>query len=359
MSYNHECTPCIGAALFLGVMIATGTVNAAGTEDYEVVWIENPETEVLLHARLRYPADHESGSTYPAVVLVPGGSGNGMSFETDGEAAALSDEGFITMSFSPDGRGESTNGGTYTEEDYCGYIHQAGLRAVLQYVHDLPASDDDNIGVISHSFGITMAAGALGRYPNDPPVKFLIDWEGPADRTDTASPNGHVEHDISDDEWWYEREPTRHIGGFPGYFQVVQREDDHVQSDNLHALKLNNEAVGPDGGGTGSALWVRINAGSGPAGNPINTIYAPPSLPNWHANTISINGVLRGYAHELVAMDPVAVEGDLDGDRYVNGSDLAALLGSWGYCPDCPADLDGDNFVNGADLAALLGAWTG
>ena len=66
------------------------------------------------------------------------------------------------------------------------------------------------------------------------------------------------------------------------------------------------------------------------------------------------------------AIDRVAVEvivcddrfpQDLDGDGIVGGSDLAALLGSWGVCVDCAADFDGDDVVGGSDLAALLGAW--
>ena len=37
--------------------------------------------------------------------------------------------------------------------------------------------------------------------------------------------------------------------------------------------------------------------------------------------------------------------------------EMAALLGSWGECPGCPADLNGDGEVGPVDLAALLGAW--
>lgn len=53
------------------------------------------------------------------------------------------------------------------------------------------------------------------------------------------------------------------------------------------------------------------------------------------------------------------VTGDIDGDGFVNGVDLALVLGSWGPCPGCPADLDGDGSVDGTDLAIVLGNWTG
>jgi len=44
----------------------------------------------------------------------------------------------------------------------------------------------------------------------------------------------------------------------------------------------------------------------------------------------------------------------------VGGSDLAAMLASWGSSqgePASTADLDLDGMVNGADLTILLGQW--
>ena len=48
--------------------------------------------------------------------------------------------------------------------------------------------------------------------------------------------------------------------------------------------------------------------------------------------------------------------GDLDGDGMVGGSDLSALLGSWGTSNEL-ADVDGDGIVGGSDLSVLLGNW--
>jgi len=47
---------------------------------------------------------------------------------------------------------------------------------------------------------------------------------------------------------------------------------------------------------------------------------------------------------------------DLDGDGTTGGSDLAVLLGAWGFGG---GDVDGDGTTNGTDLATLLGAWGG
>jgi hypothetical protein len=53
------------------------------------------------------------------------------------------------------------------------------------------------------------------------------------------------------------------------------------------------------------------------------------------------------------------IASDLNDDGFVNGSDLAFMLGSWGTSgKPVGADLNGDGIVNGADLATLLSEWT-
>lgn len=60
--------------------------------------------------------------------------------------------------------------------------------------------------------------------------------------------------------------------------------------------------------------------------------------------------------------DPTpGIPGDLNGDRVVDGFDLAIVLGAWGKCPlegDCVGDVDGDGIVSGTDIAIILGYWT-
>jgi hypothetical protein len=51
------------------------------------------------------------------------------------------------------------------------------------------------------------------------------------------------------------------------------------------------------------------------------------------------------------------VPGDLNDDGFVDGEDLAVLLGAWNTSG--PGDFNEDGLVDGADLAFLLGAWTG
>jgi hypothetical protein len=56
--------------------------------------------------------------------------------------------------------------------------------------------------------------------------------------------------------------------------------------------------------------------------------------------------------------DNSIVEGDLDGDGLVTGSDLSMLLSSWGEDGGI-GDINGDGQVNGIDLSRLLGLWNG
>lgn len=74
------------------------------------------------------------------------------------KALRLVDAGFVVVLFDPDGRGKSTG-----KEDFGGYIHQDGLAAVVRFTADLPYVDAQNMGLVTYSYGITMASGALAR----------------------------------------------------------------------------------------------------------------------------------------------------------------------------------------------------
>jgi hypothetical protein len=276
----------------------------AGAE--EVAWVRNPTSGVDLYCHVHRPAGFEPGISYPGLVLVPGGSSDGSDFDASGRAQKYADLGFIVLHFDPDGRGRSTAGGSYTEEDYDGFLQQDGLHAVLRYLVDLPETDDANIGVLSMSYGITMAAGALARHAHDPGVKFLIDWEGPANRDDTARPHGHVDHDPADDGWWREREASAFLGQFQGYYLRVQSAADHVQPDNDHAILLANLATHARHGGGGRSTWTRVNSAAGVTANAPNVVYSATEPPEWIPEGVPVEPLLEEYLLELAAMPPVA-----------------------------------------------------
>ena len=64
---------------------------------------------------------------------------------------------------------------------------------------------------------------------------------------------------------------------------------------------------------------------------------------------------IDGVTIEHFICEASALVGDLNGDGFVNGADLAALLAQWGT--NGAADLNNDGVVDGADLATLLANW--
>lgn len=227
--------------------------NLAGTQsgarpgsETNTYWVTNPTSGVDLYVRLSYPKDWD-GAVLPTLVLVPGGTGT-----TDPHRAdRLADAGFAVVLFDPDGRRFSQG-----QEDQGGAIQQDGLAAVIRAVATLPGVDASRIALVSYSYGVTMSTGALARYP-DLPIRFYIDWEGPADRYDTTvncQPNPRNNWpDCGDDAAWAQREALTFAAQITVPYQRVQSEQDHVQPDVSHAINMINAAQ------QGLSPWTRLN----------------------------------------------------------------------------------------------------
>ncbi|MEW6094222.1 MAG: hypothetical protein AB1531_09685 [Chloroflexota bacterium] len=249
-------------------------------------WVTNPTSNARLYTRAFYPADWNGSDLLPALVLMPGGIGK----SDPQRAARLSGEGFIVIVFDADGRGQSE--GT---EDYNGFITQDGLTAVIAAAAKLPGLDTSRYGLVSFSYGVTAAAGALSRYP-DLPIDFYIDWEGPVDRFYTTVYCGSDPHtDIpwqpcTDDAWWSEREAVHFIGALDVPYQRLQSEEDHVQPNNNHAIDIVNAAV------AGGVPWVRLND------YPPNQMYdvnnPPAMIPE--AQDKHLEQIVIRYAEEII-----------------------------------------------------------
>jgi len=99
-------------------------------------------------------------------------------------------------------------------------------------------------------------------------------------------------------------------------------------------------------------------------------------LPGEQYTVLTCTGTLNGTFDSVTSCDDVLVTyhadrvdvefldrddvvGDLNRDGFVDGSDLAILIGGWGPCVKgcCMADINGDGVVDGNDLAILLGHW--
>ena len=224
-----------------------------------------------------------------------------MDFTKPGRATTvptLTSAGFAVVLFDPDSRGQSQ--GT---EDYNGFTQQDGLAAVIEFASGLPEVDSVQMGLVSYSYGITMASGALARHP-DLPIRFLIDWEGPANRDDTGGCDGaglgHLEEVASCDNnnFWKEREASTFVLSLLVPYLRLQSEKDHVQPDYDHALLLINNATSTAYGGKGQSPWTRLN------NLPPNQIYsfdAPPEMTPENKDK-NHEALIARYAQELLSL---------------------------------------------------------
>jgi hypothetical protein len=290
-----------------------------GTDPYVTV-IENFDLMMPSGDRVYGMIRRPDPAVYPnrsfaAVVMIPGGIGPGRLDAHGTEATILAESGMVVVCFNAEGRVSDHPEDIASEgtEDFNGFRHQDGLAEILQYVIDLDYVIPDNVGIRSQSYGITMAAGCAGRYP-EIPVKYIVDGEGPSNSFVTAhepwalySPPSHPFHnrpehvhelfghystyrDASSENqaFWAEREADKFIGAFRGRYLRLQAEWDHAQPPSepaeiptfhqppvwwqcKHAADTVNAAV------TGGVPWVRVNLAE--QGNLINATYDTDNQP--------------------------------------------------------------------------------
>lgn len=222
-----------------------------------------------LYCHLHRP---KGNGKFPGIVLLPGAMDSGDRFDKWRaliRADCIASQGFIAMHFDLSGRGRSEG-----EEDYWGQRHQEDLRNVLDYLFEYQNVDKENIGVLSLSIGITIAAGALAGYEKNDRVKYLFDWEGPSNRFITTLNDTHPpfkDLPTSNDSFWRTREARNFIGQIRcGYFRY-QCERDHVQGAfKGHAIEMLNLA------NKGCAAWTRCND------NPPNIDYEEDKVGEYH-----------------------------------------------------------------------------
>jgi len=238
-----------------------------------------------------------AGLHWPALVAIPGGTGAGAPLADNVGYRRLAADGFVVAVFNPEGRGNGLPGNLRSDgtDDCNGFRHQDDLTAVIEYVATLPNVDSGNIGVQTSSFGIAIGAGALGRHPTLP-VRYLVDAEGPHDSRVIAFYDAGRERAVcghlstatdpapANEAFWSEREAVRHIGGFAGRYLRMQAEVDHAQNPGYfrHAIEMINAATHTAHGGSGTAVWTRMN-GSDTA-NPANAAFGvddPATYPQW------------------------------------------------------------------------------
>jgi hypothetical protein len=275
------------------------------------------------------------GQRFRALIAIPGGTGAGAPLADNPGYRGLAASGFVVAAFNPEGRGNNLPGNLRSQgtENCNGFVHQDDLKAVIEYVAALPSVDAGNIGVETASFGIAIGAGALGRYPSLP-VAYLVDQEGPHDNRvitfydagrETAV-CGHLstvtDPSAGNVAYWAEREAVRYIDTYPGRYLRMQAEIDHAQGAGYfrHTIEMINAATDSAYGGTGTALWTRVNGSD--IGNPINAVYPlsdPSQYPIWVSGRLSDHpGLNITYDREMAAL---AVGDDADGDGFTTAAE--------------------------------------
>ena len=269
---------------------AAEEIEARPGEEPGTYWVTNPTSGVELFTTVMR-SDDWNGEPLPTLVIIPGGTDDSAGLTEPGSIGPQAvAQGYAVVTFDADGRGRS--GG---EESYSGFTQQDGLATVIQFAAGLPEVDAERMGLMSFSYGVTLASGVLARYP-ELPIRFFIDWEGPADRRDTTigcKPSPKYDWPACDDDAaWAEREALTFIGQIQVPYQRVQNQRDHVQPDVGHAVHMVNAAV------AGPAPWVRLND------YPPNETYAPDDPPEMFPNRgeTSLDERMLDYAGELFEM---------------------------------------------------------
>ncbi|MBM4055600.1 MAG: hypothetical protein FJ264_13255 [Planctomycetes bacterium] len=255
-----------------------------------------------------------SDASFPALIVIPGDIEPGRTLAYSALVELISEAGIVVVCFNAEGRVSDDLDDIASEgtEDYYGFRHQDGLYEIINFVKERDYVIDENIGIFSYSFGISMAAGCVSRHP-DASVKYIIDVEGPSDsyaaclepwsldrdasndrENETYELFGHysLERDPSEENvaFWEEREAIRYIGDFRGYYLRIQGEWDHALPpsgkreltkftqpplwwQNKHAIGLVDAAI------AGGVPWVRINMRE--QGNRVNSKYSFKKQPEY------------------------------------------------------------------------------
>jgi hypothetical protein len=290
--------------------------DAAYTTILEAFEFSNHNNEVIQGFIRRPDLAQYPLSRFAAVIKIPGGINPGRSEALTPEAIALAEAGMVVVTFNAEGRIDERNPDDIASEgseDYNGFHNQDTLADLILYVATLPYVNANNIGLRSQSYGITIAAGCVGRYP-DLPVKYIVDGEGPPSSFVTVqepwalfSSSDHPNHDKyetvydilghystdrdpspENEAFWSQREAIRFIGSFRGRYLRLQGEWDHSQPPSQtseieafhqpprwwqgkHTCDMVNAAI------EGGVPWVRVNLDA--QQNPINqgcTFAEPP-----------------------------------------------------------------------------------
>ncbi|HTW90373.1 MAG TPA: hypothetical protein VMH22_01510 [bacterium] len=267
----------------------------------ETLQVVNPSSGCTLYVHIHRPAYAGSGHRVPGVIFAPGGTGSGSAIDSNGTSDDIASDGFAFMHFDPDGRGKSS---AYPE-NYDGYINQDGMHVCESLLASRDYVDTSRLGVYTTGYGITMGSGMIKRYA-EPHIKFLLDFEGPADRSQTCLDSGGFVPVPADSEaFWQEREAARFMKQVPCAYLRMQPAVDSLKrmKKNQHCIQLVDSATAVADGGAGISPWTRVNDS---AMNQPNRVYSIPNPPAWIPEIEELQNNVRIilYLHELAGDMP-------------------------------------------------------
>ncbi|HTW90427.1 MAG TPA: hypothetical protein VMH22_01785 [bacterium] len=270
-------------------------------EVVETLWVVNPSSGCSLYVHIHRPAYAGPSNRVPGVIFVPGGKGYGSQLDSTTTPDDIASDGFAFMHFDPDGRGRS---GAYTE-NYDGYVQQDGMHACESLLASRDYVDTSRLVVYTTGYGITMGSGMIARYP-EPRIRFLLDFEGPADRYQSSTDSGGpVPKSVDSVAFWQEREAARFMKHVPGAYLRMQPQVDSNPRipDNRHAIQLVDSATAVAYGGAGMSVWTQVNDS---VMNPANKVYAVSYPPVWIPETQEVQNEVRAiiYLHQLAGLVP-------------------------------------------------------
>ena len=192
-----------------------------------------------LPCRLHLPPDE---GPWPGVLLIAGGldgAKKAESAEIVVSAQRLARAGFAAMVFSPSGRDDAPG-----VEDKNGPLHQEEGAEALRLLLSLP--EVRAVSVLSISYGLVLAMGALTRHPElAERVQGLMDWEGPGSRR-WFLPVGFAPGP-GDEVFWRDREAAVMAPRLRCPYHRVQSRWDHVHGPQTGlALEMLRAASGGD-----------------------------------------------------------------------------------------------------------------
>jgi hypothetical protein len=124
------------------------------------------------------------------------------------------------------------------------------------------------------------------------------------------------------------REAVRYIDSYAGRYLRMQAEFDHAQNPYYfrHTIEMVDAATHSQYGGSGTALWTRVNGSD--LNNPIDTVYPlgdPSQYPTWVAGRLSNHpGLNFTYIREMANLSDPSVGGLAELPDAAQGDDSPA-----------------------------------